>query len=97
MRVIGTFPENTHEPILYPAALTKDAKPDASAFLAYLKRPRHPRRSGTRRIHRAGKIGLSLGKSMPDGQSVFDMPAKKPRLGPNCGAPTPMPEPSRIS
>jgi molybdate transport system substrate-binding protein len=39
VRVVGTFPENTHEPIVYPAALTRDAKPDAAAFLAYLKGP----------------------------------------------------------
>jgi molybdate transport system substrate-binding protein len=39
VRVVGTFPENTHEPIVYPAALTKDAKPDAAAFLAYLRTP----------------------------------------------------------
>ncbi|HEY4264613.1 MAG TPA: molybdate ABC transporter substrate-binding protein [Micropepsaceae bacterium] len=37
VRVAGTFPENTHEPIVYPVALTKDAKPDAATFLAYLK------------------------------------------------------------
>ncbi len=39
VRVVGTFPANTHEPILYPAALMRDAKPDAAAFLAYLKSP----------------------------------------------------------
>jgi molybdate transport system substrate-binding protein len=39
VRVVGNFPENTHEPIVYPAGLTKDAKPDAAAFLAYLKTP----------------------------------------------------------
>jgi molybdate transport system substrate-binding protein len=37
VRVVGTFPENTHEAIVYPAALTRDAKPDAARFLAYLK------------------------------------------------------------
>ncbi len=39
VRVVGTFPENTHPPIFYPAALTKEAAADASAFLAYLKSP----------------------------------------------------------
>jgi len=39
VRVAATFPENTHEPILYPAALTKDANPDAARFLDYLKGP----------------------------------------------------------
>jgi molybdate transport system substrate-binding protein len=37
VRVVATFPDNTHEPILYPAALTKDAGPDAARFLAYLR------------------------------------------------------------
>jgi molybdate transport system substrate-binding protein len=35
--VVGTFPQNSHAPIRYPAALVKDAKPDARGFLAYLK------------------------------------------------------------
>jgi molybdate transport system substrate-binding protein len=39
VRIVGVFPETSHEPILYPAALTKDAKPDAAGFLAYLKTP----------------------------------------------------------
>jgi molybdate transport system substrate-binding protein len=34
--IVGTFPENTHQAIVYPAALTKDAKPDAKAFLDFL-------------------------------------------------------------
>jgi len=36
VHVVDTFPEDTHPPILYPVALTKDAKPEAKAFLAYL-------------------------------------------------------------
>jgi molybdate transport system substrate-binding protein len=40
VQVVGTFPESSHEPIVYPAALTKDAKPDAMRFLAYLKTTR---------------------------------------------------------
>ena len=36
--IIGRFPENTHPPIIYPIALTADAKnPDAAAFLAYIR------------------------------------------------------------
>ena len=36
--IIGTFPENTHPPIIYPIALTSGANhPDAAAFLAYVK------------------------------------------------------------
>jgi molybdate transport system substrate-binding protein len=38
VRVVGTFPEDSHEPIIYPAALTADsANPDAAAFLDYLQ------------------------------------------------------------
>ena len=36
--ILYTFPEDTHPPVIYPAALTADAKsPDAAAFLAYMK------------------------------------------------------------
>jgi molybdate transport system substrate-binding protein len=36
VRIVGTFPENSHAPIVYPVALTKDAKPQAKDFLGYL-------------------------------------------------------------
>ena len=39
VKIVGVFPENTHQPILYPAALIKDAKPEARTFLAYLASP----------------------------------------------------------
>jgi molybdate transport system substrate-binding protein len=39
VRIVGTFPANTHPPIVYPAALTKDARPGAAAFLRYLAGP----------------------------------------------------------
>ncbi|MFM9846306.1 MAG: molybdate ABC transporter substrate-binding protein [Hyphomicrobiaceae bacterium] len=36
--IIGTFPVDSHPPIIYPIALTANAEhPDATAFLAYLK------------------------------------------------------------
>jgi len=35
--IIGTFPEDTHPPVIYPIALTAGAGPDAAAFLAYIK------------------------------------------------------------
>jgi molybdate transport system substrate-binding protein len=36
--IIGTFPDNTHPPIVYPMALTtKASNPDAAAFYAYLR------------------------------------------------------------
>ncbi len=38
VRIVGTFPEDTHPPIIYPVALTANANsPDAEAFLAYMK------------------------------------------------------------
>lgn len=39
VRIVGTFPENSHQPIIYPAALIKDAKPEAKDFLNYLSSP----------------------------------------------------------
>ncbi len=38
--VIGTFPADSHPPIVYPVAITKDAKsPDVAAYLDFLKGP----------------------------------------------------------
>src|SRR4051812_47018456 len=39
VRIVAAFPDRSHEPIVYPAALTKDGKPDARDFFAYLKSP----------------------------------------------------------
>lgn len=36
LRVAGVFPENSHAPIVYPAALTRTAAPGARAFLDFL-------------------------------------------------------------
>jgi molybdate transport system substrate-binding protein len=38
VKIVATFPEDSHAPIIYPAALTKDAKgADAKAFLDFLR------------------------------------------------------------
>jgi molybdate transport system substrate-binding protein len=38
VRIVGTFPESSHPPIVYPVAVTRDsAHPDAQAFLGYLR------------------------------------------------------------
>ena len=38
VKVVGTFPKDTHPPILYPAALTAgSANPDAAAYFAYIR------------------------------------------------------------
>jgi molybdate transport system substrate-binding protein len=40
VKVVGVFPENTHPPIVYPAAVTRSAaSPAARDFLAYLSSP----------------------------------------------------------
>ena len=40
MAVVGTFPEASHPPIVYPVAITRDsASPDAKAYLDFLKGP----------------------------------------------------------
>jgi molybdate transport system substrate-binding protein len=36
VKVVGTFPENSHPKILYPVALTSSAKPEAHKFLEFL-------------------------------------------------------------
>jgi molybdate transport system substrate-binding protein len=38
VKIVATFPDDSHPPIIYPAALTKDAKnADAKAFLDFLR------------------------------------------------------------
>src|SRR5262245_31071342 len=37
VKIIGSFPETAHPPIIYPVALTTSATPDALAFLNYLR------------------------------------------------------------
>ncbi|WP_431298883.1 molybdate ABC transporter substrate-binding protein [Tabrizicola sp. BL-A-41-H6] len=37
--IVATFPETSHRPIIYPAALTTLASPEAAAFLDYLSSP----------------------------------------------------------
>jgi molybdate transport system substrate-binding protein len=39
VRVVGTFPEDSHPQILYPVALTASAKPEAVKFLEFLLSP----------------------------------------------------------
>jgi molybdate transport system substrate-binding protein len=39
VKVVGTFPENTHPPIIYPVAQLKDGRADAGGFAAYLSTP----------------------------------------------------------
>jgi molybdate transport system substrate-binding protein len=37
---VGTFPEDTHPPIVYPMALTREsANPDAAALTTYIRSP----------------------------------------------------------
>jgi molybdate transport system substrate-binding protein len=37
VRMVATFPDNSHEPITYPAAATATAGPGAAGFLAFLR------------------------------------------------------------
>ncbi len=40
VKIVATFPEDSHPPIVYPVAVTKDsANPDAQALLTYLRSP----------------------------------------------------------
>jgi molybdate transport system substrate-binding protein len=37
VKVIGTFPEDSHPPIVYPMAMTTTAKPEAAQYLSFLR------------------------------------------------------------
>jgi molybdate transport system substrate-binding protein len=36
VKIVGVFPADSHPPIVYPVALTKDAKPDATPYVTFL-------------------------------------------------------------
>ncbi|OAP37930.1 molybdenum ABC transporter substrate-binding protein [Sinorhizobium glycinis] len=41
VKVVGTFPEDSHPPIIYPIAIITDSKnPDATAYLEFVKSPK---------------------------------------------------------
>ncbi len=52
VRVVDTFPADTHEPIVYPVALTAAADSEAAGFIAYLQ--------GTRAREIFTKYGFSV-------------------------------------
>lgn len=37
VKIVGTFPQDSYPPVIYPVALTATAKPEAAAYLAYLR------------------------------------------------------------
>jgi molybdate transport system substrate-binding protein len=39
VRIVDTFPADSHMPIIYPLALTNSAKADAAKFIAYMRGP----------------------------------------------------------
>ena len=39
VKIVGAFPAGSHEPITYPVAATIGAKPEAAAYLAFLRGP----------------------------------------------------------
>jgi len=39
VKIIGTFPADSHPPIVYPVAATTSAKPEAADYLAFLRSP----------------------------------------------------------
>jgi molybdate transport system substrate-binding protein len=40
VKIVATFPADSHPPIVYPVALTTSAKPDAADYLTFLRSPR---------------------------------------------------------
>jgi molybdate transport system substrate-binding protein len=39
VKIVGAFPADSHPPIVYPVALTVNAKPEAAQYLAFLRLP----------------------------------------------------------
>ena len=39
VKIVGVFPEDSHPPIIYPVAMTKDAKLEAAKYLAFFSTP----------------------------------------------------------
>ena len=39
VKVVGTFPEDSHPAIIYPIAATKTANPAAATYLTFLRSP----------------------------------------------------------
>jgi molybdate transport system substrate-binding protein len=37
VKVVGVFPDNSHDPIIYPVAATANAKPGTTQYLAFLR------------------------------------------------------------
>ena len=37
VKIVGTFPADSHPPVIYPVAATATAKPDANGYLAFLQ------------------------------------------------------------
>jgi molybdate transport system substrate-binding protein len=37
VKVIGVFPDNTDDPIIYPVALRGNAKPNAARYFSFLR------------------------------------------------------------
>lgn len=37
VKIIGTFPDGSHEPVTYPVAATANARPDVTSYLAFLR------------------------------------------------------------
>src|ERR1700675_5076122 len=37
VKVVGVFPDDSHDPIIYPVAATANAKPEATPYLAFLR------------------------------------------------------------
>lgn len=37
VKVVGVFPDDSHDPIIYPVAATVNAKPEAAPYLAFLR------------------------------------------------------------
>jgi molybdate transport system substrate-binding protein len=57
VKVVGTFPEDSHPKILYPVALTASAKPEARKFLEFLLSPEGTSSFEAQGFSIEGKVG----------------------------------------
>jgi molybdate transport system substrate-binding protein len=56
VRIVDTFPKETHPPIVYPAALTTTASPAARRVIEFLRSPSATRDLRASRLHGPGQL-----------------------------------------
>ena len=60
VKIVGRFPDGSHPPIVYPVALTANAKPEAARYLAFLRSADGTGRVRALRLHVSGEGGAVM-------------------------------------